>query len=499
MRPDDDDFAAIVIAQEFSLLNQAGQEVAELAPATVTIASVVYTGAQLLMRHLDSVVTVDSALKWSQSSAAGTEAVELSGPSTANPPAVQLWRTPTYQRVQMVTGNVNGPAVLVDNSAAAAGGYALTDVGGGGMYISSRGGGTLPPGGWIGRDSPPNAAGFTATSTTRVALTQGQFTGGGGTYEDRATIEVNDRWTYATSRLVAGGTAYQLRLGEIYGTSGVFSSSGHSLGLVGNPQVRMSGGGVDPTGGIGLSIDASNIVRVGNSGFSGTKLAVLGNLYVTRDASGGGPFGWPSAQIIMDSGAATPNHTAIAFHCPGVSAYQWRSYSPFARLDAVDTAGTAYVPLGASAYTIPSAARFKRDIAELPDAELLGRVRRLQGRSWIPATCPKGYRPSARLDRINRLRERRHQRPIGPAEAPAETELVDAPSNEATPDRLGLVLEEVAGVFPELVHLDQDGAPELLDIAQVAPLALAAVAALTREVAELRRQLTDLTTKGHTP
>lgn len=497
MKPQDE-FAVIVAgivqAGTFQLVNSGGAIVAELAPATVTIAGVVYDGAQLQLRHLDGLVTVDSALKWSQSAAAGTEAVELSGPSSATPPAVQLWRTPSYQRAQMVTGNVNGPRVVVDNSAAAAGGYFLSDVGGGGMHISSRGGGTLPPGGWIGLDSPPNYAGFTSTSTIRAALTQGQFTGGGGTYEDRATIEVNDRFVYATSRLVAGGPEYQVRLGEIYGIEGIYNNTGKSLGIVGNPQIRMAGGSVDPTTGVGLSIDAANVTRVGNNPNDGTKLSVLGNLYVSRVATGAGPFSWGAAQLIVEGAGALPNHAHIAFHNPGAIAYGIRVYSSFGRFDAIDTAGTAYVAYGGSAFLVVSSERFKNDVEALDDAPLLARVRRLEGRRWRPApdAVPKRYEPSERLQRINALRARRRQRAIMPAEAPAEVTYSPADSSELTPERVGLVLEEVADVFPELVHVDESGRPEMLDIAQVAPLALAGVAALSREVAELRRQLAEL-------
>lgn len=503
MKPSDE-FAVIVAgivqAGTFQLVNSGGSIVAELAPATVRIGVSDVTGAQLQLRHLDATIPTDSSLKWSQNPAVGSEAVELSGPTSgARAANLQLVREPTYQQARLSPGT--GPLLVLSDEAGAAGGFSLSDSGAAArLYITSRGGGTLPQGGFIGDVSASalgSYAGLSIAGQSAARLEQGVFDGPVFIAEWRARCEVNDRWTYCSTKLTAGGTVYQLRLGELYGYSGVFSSNGNSLALVGNPTVRIGGGGADPTN--GLVVDASNVVTIGPVGSTVTRLTTYGKTTAIIPVSGGGPFGFGQAQLEAQSGAATPSHAAVALHLPGVSAFQLRSYSSFGRIDAVDTGGSAYVPLGASAFTVVSSARFKRDLAELPDGTLLAAVGRLTGRRWRPATTalPHGYTPSERLRRINRLRERRRQRPITPSEAPAEVDYVPAGlGSEMTPERVGLVLEEVADVFPELVHVDEAGAPEMMDIGQVAPLALAGVAALVRELDELRRRVAELESKN---
>ena len=200
-----------------------------------------------------------------------------------------------------------------------------------------------------------------------------------------------------------------------------------------------------------------------------------------------------------ESAAAAGGQCAISFHNPGNAvAPQLRNYGPFGnRLDCVDAFNTAYGSFAAAAFTVISSERFKDNIEAPSDTDLLQLAKQVKGARFRNNTRPQVIETTSRFRDVNRRWVSSGRAPLRPADRHLTGDRCDhicgdgyctgtseQPCAVVANDthRYGLIAEELFKVMPEAVNLDPDGRPESYNVDQVAALALAAVAALTRRL-----------------
>lgn len=211
------------------------------------------------------------------------------------------------------------------------------------------------------------------------------------------------------------------------------------------------------------------------------RVDVGASVFIKNDTFTTGNKNWAAAQLISQNVAAAGNvaMAGIAFNPAnsGVAPIWLCNGSSGEILVANNNPNTGYIPIIASAFNVGSSERFKVDIEALGDRDVLDKVRRVE---------------------LIRYRERiRPQNTFGPDEHHDHDCAIDP--CDGTPDdpccialndkpRLGVSAEQLWQVLPEVVHLGNDRKPHAVSIGQLAALALAGVAALTRRIEQLEGQ-----------
>lgn len=184
MKPSDE-FAVIVAgvvsANTFQLLNAAGAVVAELGSTTIGVSP----AAALFMRHLDATV-VDSSLAWTQSAFAGFQSVQITGPKTiagTTTPLIRLSSVGASSNALMQTAGPLAVTAQVDSST----GFSLTD--------QNRNNGVLSnyPG-WNNYGAVSDNGTdvyYHRLSSSHSRIGHGDFSGGGGSFVEKAYVGVN--------------------------------------------------------------------------------------------------------------------------------------------------------------------------------------------------------------------------------------------------------------------------------------------------------------------
>ena len=184
MKPSDE-FAVIVAgvvsANTFQLLNAAGAVVAELGSTTIGVSP----AAALFMRHLDATV-VDSSLAWTQSAFAGFQSVQITGPKTiagTTTPLIRLSSVGASSNALMQTAGPLAVIAQVDSST----GFSLTD--------QNRNNGVLSnyPG-WNNYGAVSDNGTdvyYHRLSSSHSRIGHGDFSGGGGSFVEKAYVGVN--------------------------------------------------------------------------------------------------------------------------------------------------------------------------------------------------------------------------------------------------------------------------------------------------------------------
>jgi hypothetical protein len=164
-------------------------------------------------------------------------------------------------------------------------------------------------------------------------------------------------------------------------------------------------------------------------------------------------------------------------------------------LHAINNPGTAYCPLYASAFTVNSTATSKEEIREADDDEALTVAKNTRLHRFRLKVRPQYLEPTDKFKAVNERWVERGHSPLvvqphlveprdhvctelscsGTAESPCADVRNDT-------DHLGVIAEHLVETFPEAVHLDTDGNPVGVDIAQVATTALAVGGALARKL-----------------
>ncbi|MCA9368027.1 hypothetical protein KC887_07270 [Candidatus Kaiserbacteria bacterium] len=212
---------------------------------------------------------------------------------------------------------------------------------------------------------------------------------------------------------------------------------------------------------------------------------------------------WHQAHICLRSDSAS-SYTKITFWtynvAPGLKAYHGAE-----ALEVRNGADSGFVPILASAFTVSSSLRWKKDVENLDDNEILDRARKVQLIRYRQKVRPQSVRPTKRFaDVAKRWVERGHA-PLTMTVEHTETGDHDCsidpcngtpenPCSEVLNDtpRLGLAAEAHAKHSPEATRLDSDGKVMGYDVDQVASTALATAGANTRRADEQEKRIEEL-------
>jgi hypothetical protein len=264
VRADDDDFASLVVAQQFQLLNDAGSVVAELGSTTIGASS----AADLQMNHLDA-TTTNSSLAWTQSPIAGQQSVELRGPRPLAGNVTPYVRLETNGIAQMVSAGLPGPTttnVLVSSTD----GYSMVD-----QQRSAFVQSNFPGVGQASGTDNVTDVYYHRTGTTFSRVGHGDFSGGGGSFVEKAYVGVNG----ATAAVIGESEAI-MRSGS--GTGEYVQATGGNINV--GPIGRLTLNG--RTGYLPLGVQQSVLpasLTIGYRGFLMTGINVngaIGDQYV---------------------------------------------------------------------------------------------------------------------------------------------------------------------------------------------------------------------------
>ena len=184
MRPDADDFAAIVQAQQFSLIGPTGAEVANLGTTTIGAAA----AASLTLRHLDALVG-DSALDWTtDTGSSGFETTRLAGPtptggSRADAPQVRLATQNTNRQAILTSGNAGASYVQVEQGGS--NGVSVVDASTDNFMLTNFPG----DGGGLRAGHDTNGV-LRSSPSLGVGIERGDYTGPGFSWESVAGVTV---------------------------------------------------------------------------------------------------------------------------------------------------------------------------------------------------------------------------------------------------------------------------------------------------------------------
>lgn len=196
---------------------------------------------------------------------------------------------------------------------------------------------------------------------------------------------------------------------------------------------------------------------------------------------------WADQQIVVvgtDVGAV--DRSGISFSVPhnGVAPLLVCIGADGEALQVRNAAGTGYVPIRASAFTVSSSERIKEDISDAPE-DTLDKISELSAKTYRFTEGPSVLVESddgtiTSVDHVCSPELCGHT-PNDPCSIIQNDTL-----------RFGLIAEEVFNVFPEAVTLDNGGQPAGVDIDQIAALALDGVSRLSRLVADQTVQIAEL-------
>lgn len=216
---------------------------------------------------------------------------------------------------------------------------------------------------------------------------------------------------------------------------------------------------------------------------------------------------WDYAPLV----AYGSGRSAITLH-NGTSAPQLQSDNGGGnRIYCKTSDGATFTDIMASAFPVSSAARFKDNILEVSDDELLRRVastpplitfekkpeartqtitldERFEGlnRRWLASGKKHALRPEGKHFRSERHDCSKHSCG-GTAESPCGIIINEEPD-------VGFLAEEMAEVWPETVYVTPEGEVEAIDYSKLAAVALRANAVLLRRLQELERRVDELST-----
>jgi hypothetical protein len=167
---------------------------------------------------------------------------------------------------------------------------------------------------------------------------------------------------------------------------------------------------------------------------------------------------------------------------------QWATLVSDERLFALNNPGSAYIPVCGAAYQNLSTLRVKRDVRRLSDEELIEHARKVRPIHFQRRIRPQNIRTVKRWDdeadeMVEEQSSHDHECGIDCDASPDDPCFVALNDHAA----YGLAAEDLYEILPEVVALDRDKLPEMIDIGQIAALALGMVGALTRRLDALEK------------
>lgn len=397
---------------------------------------------------------------------------------------------------QMGLWSLNGAYARWGHAGAPAGSYAMIQDAAGDTFIGSAASRTV--------FLRPNAN----TATFEVSVTSG------GTHTINHDWIVFNRPSIGTTRVQANNSglivnpalttyAHSVRVGEFFSRPGIWFSSGDGAVASAGNELHFTTNTRNHTEDQGLYIlDRTTVARASTTNY-GTVLIAESPLTLT-----GAARNWGTIQVRSESytSAGTTPSAGYVAHVNNVTqgfAVLWTIFHSLGEVwQAVNSANSAYCPIYASAFTVQSTIRIKSDVLELEDGQLLTDVAKLYGKTWLPKAKPRSLRQTPKFKDVNDRWVARGHTPLRPKdyhldslEHDCAVDGCDGTAENPCPitlnytRRYGLIAEEMYELFPEVVDVDENGKPNAIAIDQVASLALAAVAALTRRLQKVESTL----------
>lgn len=370
--------------------------------------------------------------------------------------------------------------------------------------------------------------GTTITATTGFSGAGGSLTALNATQLTTGTVpsaRLSGAYTGITSVGTLGslGVTGSVSAGSYNGDGSGLSNLGASALNFGTvPSARLSGSytGITSVGTLG-SLSVSGTVTGGTFSGSGASLNSIpagqltgtiaaARLYYAQQffiAHGSNNGNYANMHLRLEDSVQTPGHVGLTFWAVnnGV-APSLRCYGNFGeRLDAINSANSAYVSLNASAFTVQSSIRIKTDVTEQDDDAVIEMVKAMKLHRYRLKERPKALRVSERFNDVNQRWQAKGHTPLtaqayhyeshdhdcgidgctGTAESPCVIAVNDTP-------RFGLIAEQVAEVTTDMVTVDETGRAESYDVDQAAALAVGAASVLARRLEDALKRIEEL-------
>lgn len=323
----------------------------------------------------------------------------------------------------------------------------------------------------------------------------------------------NTFWTGITSYgditvyNAAGVGTETIKFGNYAG--GWYMSDTSYIRSVNDKHVYTGGGWYTNAAGSGISVGGNGAFGNGiNGALVNAYASNFGALY-GRSTNAGNSI-WTYMQLVLDETGT--GQVGMAAYCNSHSwAPMWRvnpGNGVGERWDAINNSNSAYIPIAASAFTVISTERSKKNISTLTDDYLLMRVSAVKGYSWIPKVKPTQLELDSKYVRVNAAWMAKGKPELNAQNWRNSIEH-DCTSHDCDGDNqvpcimmknfntgnLGLVAESHYEAFPEHVNLDVEGIPHSIDTSQVAATALATTGALSRKITMLENTIQELESK----
>lgn len=210
---------------------------------------------------------------------------------------------------------------------------------------------------------------------------------------------------------------------------------------------------------------------------------------------------WSLSHFMLRSAGTVNRQVSIAFHAENVAPILCATGTG-EQLHVRNNPNTGYAPIAASAFNIGSSLRFKQNVVDLDDNDVLTKVKTIRPIRFRNKLRPQNLRPTERFKDTDARWQAKGKAPLNPGSNHVESHDHDCavdncfgtPENPCSvtlndTERLGVSAEQLYTVVPEAVNVDAEGVPETVDISQIAALALAGVGALTRRIEELESRI----------
>lgn len=237
-----------------------------------------------------------------------------------------------------------------------------------------------------------------------------------------------------------------------------------------------------------LKVSANGRIQIGYLGAGlATNFATV-TFAIGNNTMAGGSATWDHSQLVLFN-EVSGGYCGLSAYCSFYStAPMWvHAGSAGESWQAINSIGTAWIPIFASAFTVPSTERVKQNIQRLRGVDV-GRPAETTMRQVVKAIPARKWDKAehTRTQNIDPKTGKSHTHVCG-QDCSAEPGTVCAVGHNDRLPGLGLVAEEVHAVLPEAVVLDEDMLPLGLDLAKLVGALWAAVQELTDEVEDLRK------------
>jgi hypothetical protein len=373
------------------------------------------------------------------------------------------------------------------------------------------------------------ASGVTASSLTSVGTLTGLTVSGGGTFGGNVSIPGNGSGNVAL--LLRGPSDLSYRVDAITNQAAMpFTDGPRLVGYTGwsffSVEANSYRMGFRANGGARYlwNNDFTILGSAPNDAIATHTLRINGNSYTSSTVESGGLIvstlqttatGTGSPWSVMgfraeSLAAGGTNSAGYVAHVPGY-APQMRVYQGSGEIwNFLNNPNTGYVPLWASAFTVQSTLRSKKDITTIEDGEILSRLaetpRVVRYRYKVG---PQTLVPDERFADVDARWQASGHAPLTPqphhfGSQAHDCVVMNCAGNADSPcpitvnsePDVGVIAEEWDEVWPELVWVDEEGEIGGFDYTRLGPVAMRAAALLLSQVEELAARVAALETEA---